>query len=209
MTTGAHIVEIAVGFKGKHEEPMGSNTGPFVEKCQHATFLAGTGWFWCAAFICYVAKEAGVPLAYNSASAHGLADHHASTKQTLASAMPGDVCDWNIGDGHTSILVSKQGTSVTTIDGNWADAVSQVDHPTSELRGIWRIPGVDNTPGPPKPTLPPFVVATAAAGGRKLLFRAQSKQRLINWLMHHVLFKIAPNGITISRAKPKPKPKHP
>ncbi len=87
--------------------------------------------------------------------------------------------------------------------------MSQPEHQTSELRGIWRIPGVDNTPGPPKPTLPPFVVATSASGERKLLFRAESKHRLINWLMHHVLFKIAPNGITISRAKPKPKPKHP
>lgn len=34
------------------------NSGPRVEEYQQATSLGGTGWAWCAAFICWVVREA-------------------------------------------------------------------------------------------------------------------------------------------------------
>ena len=202
--TGADIVARAKTHLGQHESPMGSNTGAFVESCQRCTFLAGTGWPWCAAFVCKVAKQCGVPLAYNGAGAHDLADHHQATAQTVATAQPGDVCDWNVGSGHTSILVSKQGSSWTTIDGNWGDQVSETNHPVMELRKVWRIPGVSGAPAPPpRKRLPVFTVATSQHGQRKILFRARTKAGLTDWLIHHTLTRLAPNGITITRPKGK------
>ena len=39
-------------------EKGGNNKGPEVQKYQSATWLAGTGWAWCAAFICWLFEEA-------------------------------------------------------------------------------------------------------------------------------------------------------
>jgi hypothetical protein len=202
--TGAAIVEKALSFKGQHE--VGDNEGPFVEACQNDTFHGGTGWPWCAAFVCHVAKLCGVPLAYNSAGAHDLADHHEASRQSIDSARPGDVCDWVTGEGHTSILVAKGPPgSWTTIDGNWGDAVAEPTHPVSELRKVWRIPGVDNTPPARKPKIPVYTIATSHNGHRKLLFVTKhehgGKKRVAHWIVRHTLAKVAPNGITIKRAK--------
>jgi len=203
MTTGTQIVAKARSYLGQHEVPMGSNSGPFVLACQRDTFLPGTGWPWCAAFICHVAAECGVRLAYASASAHDLADHHIASRQTSHTAVPGDVVDFNIGSGHTGILVAihHAESSVTTIDGNCADKVSEVVHPLSVVRGFWRIPGVHAAPAPAPRRLPLFTIATSASGHRKILFRARHKRRVVRWMMHHTLSRVAPNGITISRPK--------
>jgi hypothetical protein len=194
MATGKLIVTTAENWKGQHEVPMGSNTGTFVIACQHSTFLGGTGWPWCAAFVCHVAAKAGVPLAYNGAGAHDLANHHTATKKTFVEAQPGDVVDFNIGSGHTGILVSKEGNSVTTIDGNWADAVTQHVTPVYQVRGFWRIPGVSGQAAP-APRKPPAWVVTTGASGHKKVFRR--KKGLIHYLQTHVF----PNGITIHRPK--------
>ncbi|MHA3773681.1 hypothetical protein ACXR0O_19265 [Verrucomicrobiota bacterium sgz303538] len=39
-------------------EEGGNNTGPRVQEYQRATWLDGTGWAWCAAFVCFVIREA-------------------------------------------------------------------------------------------------------------------------------------------------------
>lgn len=200
---GNQVALEAAKYLGRAEDPSGSNTGPFVIKCQRCTFLAGTRWPWCAAFVCFIAAKLGVPLAYNSAGAHDLANHHTATRQTIESAMPGDVCDWNLGSGHTSILEAKGAASWTTIDGNWGDKVARVAHPLSELRMVWRIPGVsDAAPVPKPPRLPRFVITTSASGHRKVLYRTDSKRGLYKWLAAHNIAGFA-NGITISRARRK------
>lgn len=51
------IVEIADAEVGVREVPRNSNRGPRVEEYQRATWLNGTGWPWCAAFICWLVKE--------------------------------------------------------------------------------------------------------------------------------------------------------
>lgn len=204
--TGARIVKVAHEYVGRTESPVGSNTGPFVLQCQRATFLAGTRWPWCAAFIAFVAEQCGVKLGYPSAGAHDLADHYvrAGYSVTLADAKPGDIVDLNIGSGHTAIIVSHDRTHgvLHTIDGNWNDRVSEVEHPVSQVRHIWRIPGVSVAQPPVHtPKFPPFVVATSASGHRKILFRARRKKRLLSWLGVHNLALLAPNGITITRRK--------
>ena len=39
-------------------EKGGNNRGPEVQRYQAATWLAGTGWAWCAAFVCWVIYQA-------------------------------------------------------------------------------------------------------------------------------------------------------
>ena len=204
MIDNARIVREALSHKGSHEDPMGSNTGPFVILCQRATFLGGTKWPWCAAFVCYVCERAGVPLAYNGAGAHDLADHHPpSVPQNRWE--PGMVVDFNIGSGHTGILVSHTATSVKTVDGNWGDAVTEHDTPTSFVRKVWAIPGVSykagTAPTPPKKKLPAWVVTTSAKGTQKVVFRAAKKSQLVRWLTTHNLARLFPNGVTIKRGK--------
>lgn len=51
------IVEIATAEIGV-EEVNGSNSGERVKQYQAATSLRGTGWPWCAAFVCFVVWKA-------------------------------------------------------------------------------------------------------------------------------------------------------
>lgn len=197
MATGGAIASKATAYKGHHEVPLGSNRGPFVSLCQNSTFLGGTGWPWCAAFVCKVAKDCGVPLAYNGAGAHDIADHHMAV--SLATAHAGDVVDFNIGSGHTGILVSKGPPGfVTTIDGNWADAVVEVQHPVNVIRKVWRIPGVNGLPARPRARHRWWVIATSASGHRVVLLRTPRRRGVLRWLHHHTLLN---HGITISRRK--------
>jgi len=43
------------------EEVNGTNSGKRVEEYQAATWLDGTGWPWCAAFVCWCFREVGDP----------------------------------------------------------------------------------------------------------------------------------------------------
>jgi hypothetical protein len=202
VVTGTQIVAKAKSYLGEHEVPMGSNTGPFVLKCQQSTFLGGTHWPWCAGFICKVAKDEGVPLAYNGAGAHDIADHH-KPWVIPANAEPGMVLDVNEGSGHTCYIVKVNHANHTfdTVDGNWGDKVSAVStHNWAHARAIWKIPGVHYDSGPaPKPPVtkkPPWVVTTGASGHKKVF---RTKKGLIHYLQTHVF----PNGITIHKAAKK------
>lgn len=211
--TGAEIVTKARSYRGQHEEPMGSNTGPFVEECQHDTFLGGTSWPWCAAFVCKVCVDCGVGLApNNSAGAHDLANRHsAEWVADHAAWEPGMVVDYNIGTGHTGILtgVDLASATVTSCDGNWSDAVTEHTMPISEIRSVWRIPGVTYGSGvtaKPKPRpVPVLVVTTSANGHRKLLFVTRAKdggkRRVARWIVRHTLARVAPHGITVRRSR--------
>lgn len=54
---GEKLVEILLTKVGVREIPANSNRGPDVEEFQRATWLAGTGWPWCAAFVCWGMRE--------------------------------------------------------------------------------------------------------------------------------------------------------
>ena len=52
------IVSIAKAEVGVREEPKDSNRGKRVQEYQAATWLDGTGWPWCAAFVDWVLRDA-------------------------------------------------------------------------------------------------------------------------------------------------------
>ncbi len=47
------LIKVLLGEVGVREHPKNSNTGISVRKYQEATWLDGTRWPWCAAFICW------------------------------------------------------------------------------------------------------------------------------------------------------------
>lgn len=49
----SELIDILVSETGVREIPLNSNRGPDVEKYQASTWLDGSGWPWCAAFICW------------------------------------------------------------------------------------------------------------------------------------------------------------
>lgn len=56
-TVGAELVRVLSREIGIREVPKNSNRGPQVEQYQRATWLEGSGWAWCAAFICWGLKQ--------------------------------------------------------------------------------------------------------------------------------------------------------
>lgn len=56
MSAAAILADIAEGEIGTSERPRGSNSGQEVEAYQAATDLDGTGWPWCAAFVCWAIR---------------------------------------------------------------------------------------------------------------------------------------------------------
>jgi hypothetical protein len=184
---------------GQHEVPMGSNTGPFVFSCQSSTWLGGTHWPWCIAFIQKAWQEAGRKLPWLGAGAYAMLDwaRKEGWDRTVGHCVPGDICIWNIGAGHGSLLefYDRDTGMVTTVDGNVSDAVGRHIRPQRLLRGCIHIPEVDTKP-PAKPPL--FEVATGASGHAMVVWSGTRKGLL--GAMARLIAKY-PGGFTIRRRK--------
>lgn len=172
---------------GEHETPDGSNSGPFVVECQRATWLAGTGWPWCIAFIQEAYKQAGQPLPYLGAGAYDLLDWFRKNRPDwvvpLANARPGAIVIYNVGAGHGALLDQTivAGGQVVTVGGNEANAVRRVPRDRSLVRGVIQQPqpkppvkpAVPAEPAPVQaPVKPPkmYEVVTAADGQSKIVY---------------------------------------
>lgn len=188
----------------RHEIPLGSNSGPFVELCQRATWLPGTGWPWCVAFFMAAWRYgARVKLWWLGAGAYAFlaAAEKAGYACTLSEAVPGDAVILNLGAGHCCMLREKYagGAFVSTVDGNWADSVELVEHPAAIVRGCVHVPDpiARAKRKPRKPRL--FEVATSASGGRKVVF--VGRRHAVGVELSHLLafiprITISPRGAT-------------
>jgi hypothetical protein len=159
---------------GQHEQPSGSNRGAFVQTCQAATWLAGTGWAWCRAFSLKAHQEAGFALPDESAGAWDALDRARKRGDAIAPAayhlaIPGDEVIWSFGSGHCSILkgftVIGGITYVITIDGNVSDRVEQCQRPLGLVKGFihWQEKGI------PDPVKPPRVQVVGGVSGNRQL----------------------------------------
>jgi hypothetical protein len=116
---------------GVLETPAGTNSGPMVNQYLHSIGLA-PGYPWCAAFVYWCFEQASVTLNRVNPLIRtgGCLDHWRKTKGTritLASALsdptliePGSIFIINLGKGkgHTGIVVSLEGDTLHTIEGN-------------------------------------------------------------------------------------------
>lgn len=187
---------------GEHEEPMGDNTGAFVQECQRSTVLPGTGWPWCAGFARRAWQAVGVEMPYTGASAWGLLDYYRQHLPTWVcrpvDARPGAFVVFNIGSGHVALLaqpIQPGATTVTTIGGNESDSVKETTRPLGVVRGI--VDPIEKATVPPAAKPRMFEVATSESGHRKVLYVSGGKaigRKIERILNRH-------GGVTISRRK--------
>ncbi|MBL8574250.1 MAG: CHAP domain-containing protein [Hyphomicrobiaceae bacterium] len=136
VTTGGsayamEALKVAVGEIGKMEVPIGSNSGPDVNKYLKSTGLGG-GYYWCMAFVhwCYMTaaanlgvahtfpKTAGCIDAWNRSKGHRITRAEAIANPTLVTPGAVFILDHGGGAGHTGIVESNSDGALVTIEGN-------------------------------------------------------------------------------------------
>jgi CHAP domain len=121
------------GELGQVESPPGSNNSPRIAMYRAATAGAPGPGPWCAYFVSWAAKEAGMPL-FDRGQGHGSVDHLYEWAKRTGRAMPvgsgtprpGDLIVW---DEHIGVVekVLPDGT-IQTIEGNSSDRVARRLH---------------------------------------------------------------------------------
>jgi hypothetical protein len=125
---GRAALAFAKAEVGQAEQPPGSNDSPRIAQYRQATAGSGVG-PWCAYFVSWAARQAGVPLG-DSGQGFGRVDDVLAWAQKAGKALPagstpapGDLIVW---DEHIGIVesVAPDGT-IHTVEGNSSDKVSQ------------------------------------------------------------------------------------
>lgn len=159
-TTAQRLVAVARGelAKNVHEVPDGSNRAPAITRYVGSTSPSWLGAPWCAYFVSWVARQAGVPI---GPGGRGLGyvpyiqQWARRTGRWRAHPRPGYLVTW---PSHVGIVetVSGDGT-MTTIEGNAGNAVRRRFRRTSDGSGFVALaaPGaVSPAPSPALPSLP-------------------------------------------------------
>jgi CHAP domain len=137
---GQGVLNAAESQIGVTEQPPGSNDGPEIAGYRSSVAGAQAGEPWCAYFASWAAAQAGEPLGpagQGFGSVADLTSWAASTGRLLPSAAtpsPGDLVLF--GDRHVGIVESvNPDGSLTTVEGNYGNAVTQVHRSPAEATG--------------------------------------------------------------------------
>lgn len=141
---GSRALAYAQAEVGQGEEPPGSNDGPRLAAYRSAVAGAAPGQPWCADFVSWAAQQAGVPLGdagTGLGSVAAITDWAQRTGRLLPTGsqpQPGDLILF--GDRHVGLVesVAPDG-SLTTVEGNYAQAVSRVQRSPYEATGYVRL----------------------------------------------------------------------
>jgi hypothetical protein len=127
---GQAMVNLARAEIGVTEQPPGSNESPRIAQFRQATAGAPGPGPWCAYFVSWAAREAGVPIG-DAGQGFGRVDDVWAWGERAGKAIPagsgtpqpGDLIVW---DEHIGIVesVAPDGT-ITTVEGNSSNAVSR------------------------------------------------------------------------------------
>lgn len=141
---GQNVLAAAASAIGVAEYPSGSNDGPGLGIFRSAVAGAAPGQPWCAYFASWAARQGGTPLGDNGAgigSVDGIAAW-ASANGRLQPAgstpAPGDLVLF--GGRHVGVVesVNADGT-LTTVEGNYRNAVARVQRSPLEATGYVRL----------------------------------------------------------------------
>jgi hypothetical protein len=117
------IVQVACSQVGVVEAPLGSNRGTEVDAYLRPAGV-GLGLPWCAAFVSWALREAGLDCVRYTASAASLLR---SLRPVCSPAQPGDVFGWvnPDGTGHVGLVIGVGDAldMVATCEGNSANQV--------------------------------------------------------------------------------------
>jgi hypothetical protein len=117
---------------GQTEQPPGSNDSPRIAQYRQATAGAPGPGPWCAYFVSWAARQAGVPIG-DSGQGYGRVDDVMAWGQRAGKALPpgstpqpGDLIVW---DEHIGIVeaVTPDG-KIHTIEGNSSDSVARREY---------------------------------------------------------------------------------
>jgi CHAP domain-containing protein len=144
QTPGLRALAVATGELGVAEEPPGSNDGARIASYRSAVAGSYAGAPWCAYFVSWAAREAGMPLGdagEGFGAVEQIADWAARTGRLVpagSAPSPGDLILF--GGRHVGIVesVSPDG-SLTTIEGNEGNAVRRVERAAGEATGFVRL----------------------------------------------------------------------
>ena len=142
---GARLVALAQREVGVAESPPGSNNSARIAEYRTATRGAPGPGPWCAYFLSWIARQAGVPIGDNG-SGYGAVEQVWSWAQRTGKALPasatprpGDLIVW--GGRHIGMVerVAPNGT-IHTIEGNSSDRVARRTYqPGSGMTGYVRL----------------------------------------------------------------------
>jgi hypothetical protein len=127
---GQTMVNLARAEIGVTEQPPGSNESPRIAQFRQATAGAPGPGPWCAYFVSWAAREAGVPLG-DAGQGFGRVDDVWAWGQSAGKAIPagsgtpqpGDLIVW---DEHIGMVESVGADgSIRTIEGNSSNSVAQ------------------------------------------------------------------------------------
>ncbi|MEZ5101913.1 MAG: CHAP domain-containing protein [Thermoleophilia bacterium] len=143
-TPGQRMLAIAQAEVGQAEQPPGSNDSPRIEEYRTATVGSYRGAPWCAYFVSWAARQAGLPIGEGGSgegAVEGIEKWAAQTGRLLPAGttpQPGDIILF--GGRHVGIVESvNPDGSLTTVEGNHASAVSRVQRSPSEATGYVRL----------------------------------------------------------------------
>ncbi len=114
---------------GQTEQPPGSNDSPRIAQYRQATAGAPGPGPWCAYFVSWAARQAGVPIG-DSGQGYGRVDDVMAWGERTGKALPagstpqpGDLIVW---DEHIGIVESVGADgSINTVEGNSSDSVAR------------------------------------------------------------------------------------
>ena len=140
---GESTVAAAASQLGAAEQPPGSNDGPQIATYRSAVAGAQVGEPWCAYFASWASAQAGTPLGFDGqglGSVSEITSWAQATGRYLPAGStpePGDLILF--GDQHVGIVESvNPDGSLTTIEGNYDNQVSQVHRMPGEATGYVR-----------------------------------------------------------------------
>jgi CHAP domain len=143
-TGGAGVLAAVQREVGVAEQPPGSNDAPRIAQYRQATAGSGVG-PWCAYFVSWAAREAGMPIG-DSGQGFGRVDDVYAWAQRTGRAVPngpgvvprpGDLIVW---DEHIGVVEAvKPDGSVQTVEGNSSDRVSRRTHAAGSALGYVRM----------------------------------------------------------------------
>ena len=137
----AAMVEIARRELGVTEQPPGSNNSPRIAEYRTATRGAPGPGPWCAYFLSWVARQAGIPIG-EQGQGYGAVDSvwawagrtgRAAAPGSGYRPKPGDLMVWH---GHIGLVERVEGSTVHTIEGNTSNSVKRRTHALSGARGF-------------------------------------------------------------------------
>lgn len=123
MATAERVLGIAREELGTKESPANSNRVKY-NTWYYGREVSGKAYPWCMVFVQWLFAQAGARLPYLTASCSALLTWYQRNQPEAVykSPAPGDIAIYNF--GHTGIVESVQGASITAIEGNTSSSAA-------------------------------------------------------------------------------------